>query len=163
MSFESCSAKFSVCVFTGDRKYAGTDANVKIRLYDNQGQSTSDMTLDNFFHNDFERGHADTYTFDRLPVNFQDVARIEFWRDNSGVASDWYVLKIIVIFPHRKREYVFPVLRWIKAEYRYVIHELDTSLPQDDPEKEQRRLLLRERRPAYEYSQKAPGVPMQVY
>lgn len=121
------------------------------------------MTLDLYFYNDFERGQADTYNFDQLPVDFQEPARIEFWRDSSGVASDWYVLKIVVIIPNRKRQYVFPVLRWIKADYRYVIHELDTSLPQDDPEKEQRRLLLRERRPMFEYSQKAPGVPMQVY
>lgn len=43
-------------VTTGDRKGAGTDANVWIILHDEKGQSTDTIKLGHTFRNDNERG-----------------------------------------------------------------------------------------------------------
>lgn len=48
-------------VTTGDRKRAGTDANVKMILYDEKGQSTGTIKLGRAFKNDHERGSTCTY------------------------------------------------------------------------------------------------------
>lgn len=151
-----------ISVYTGDRKNAGTDANVKVILHDQNGNFTEEIPLDNLFTNDHESGHADTFHVMRLPIDFGNVARVEFWRDNFGAAADWYVQKIIVNVRSRNSQHVFPVHRWIKADFHYIILELDTSLPQDDPEAQQRRVDLDEVRTRFEYTQKGPGVPVQV-
>lgn len=48
-------------VTTGDRKRAGTDANVWLILYDEKGQSTDTIKLGHSFKNDHERGSTCTY------------------------------------------------------------------------------------------------------
>lgn len=48
-------------VTTGDRKRAGTDANVRMILYDEKGQSTETIKLGHAFKNDHERGSTCTY------------------------------------------------------------------------------------------------------
>lgn len=49
-------------VTTGDRKRAGTDANVWLILYDEKGQSTDTIKLGHAFKNDHERGATCTFT-----------------------------------------------------------------------------------------------------
>lgn len=156
------SAECIIHVYTGDRKNAGTDANVQIKLHDERGMSTKNKKLDRFFKNDHERGHADKFFIKKLPAEFGNVERIEFWRDNAGAGSDWYVQKIVVEDCRSKHQHVFPVHRWIKADFHYVIRELDTSLPQDDIQLTQRSMEMTEVRQIYEYAQKVPGIPIQV-
>lgn len=59
-------ADYMVYVRTGDLKGAGTNANVKIRLHDSEGNVTQDITLDNFFRDDFEAGSMDTFHVPRI-------------------------------------------------------------------------------------------------
>ncbi|KAK3594458.1 hypothetical protein CHS0354_024901 [Potamilus streckersoni] len=155
-------AQFVIYVKTGDKKYAGTDANVKIKLHDANGNITEDIVLDNFFRNDFESGQLDVFPIKWLKNFDGKVARIEFWRDSSGIGSDWYVDKILVENRKTNEIYTFPVFRWIKADYHYLIEHLDTSLPQFDSHRDQRAEELRDKRKVYEPTQKAPGCPTQV-
>lgn len=48
-------------VTTGDRKRAGTDANIRMILYDEKGQATDTIKLGRAFRNDHERGSTCTF------------------------------------------------------------------------------------------------------
>jgi arachidonate 5-lipoxygenase len=58
--------------------------------------------------------------------------------------------------------YVFPIFRWVRPDWHYVIRHLDTSLPQFDEYREQRKKELDEKKKTYVFAQKAPGMPVQV-
>ncbi|CAL1538145.1 unnamed protein product [Lymnaea stagnalis] len=159
-----------VIVHTGDRKQAGTDANIHLIVHGEHGQTTEPVQLDNLFRNDLERGSVDTFSIPNAKARSLDrtgrITKIEFWQDGSGLGSGWYVDKIVVDNKVTNDAYVFPVFRWIKADYRYKIAHLDTSLPQDDQHADQRKMELEEKRKLYEFDQKFPpqfpGGPVQV-
>uniref|UniRef100_K1QHL0 Allene oxide synthase-lipoxygenase protein n=1 Tax=Magallana gigas TaxID=29159 RepID=K1QHL0_MAGGI len=155
-------ADYMVYVRTGDLKGAGTNANVKIRLHDSEGNVTQDITLDNFFRDDFEAGSMDTFHVPELKNFGNIISKIEFWRDDSGVASDWYVNKILVENRKSNDIFVFPVYRWIRPNFHYKIVHLDTSLPQYDPHAEQREMELREKCNLYQQCVKMKDGPSQV-
>lgn len=157
-------AQFVIYVKTGDRKNAGTDANVKIKLHNTDGSITDGLTLDNFFRNDFESGQLDVFPIKDVKMkNFGGkVSKVEFWRDNAGLGADWFVDKIVVENRKTNDIYTFPVFRWIKPDYHYLIEHLDTSLPQFDPHQDQRREELEDKRVVYQTAQKVPKGPAQV-
>ncbi|XP_052831145.1 allene oxide synthase-lipoxygenase protein [Octopus bimaculoides] len=150
---------FLIFVRTGDRKHASTDANVKIILINEDGVKSYEIVLDNILRDDFKKGASDTFSVRNLR-DFGRVEKIEFWRDNAGVSPDWYVEKIMVENVKTNEMSVFPVFRWIKANYHYKIRHLDTVLPQDDEQVEQRKMELEDKRKIYIASQKGPGLPM---
>ncbi|KAH9509986.1 hypothetical protein Btru_044788, partial [Bulinus truncatus] len=157
---------FIIYVQTGDRRNAGTDANVKIIMHDEFNNSSEPVTLDNYFRNDFERGCLDTFNVPSVKIRhlqrMGNIVRIELWRNDAGVASDWYVDKIVIENRVTNSSFVFPIFRWIKANYHYQIKHLDTSLPQNEEYPSQRKMELEEKRKAYEFDQKVPGAPVQV-
>lgn len=157
-------AQFVIYVKTGDKKNAGTDANVKIKLHGPNGSNTDGLTLDNFFRNDFESGQLDVFPIKEIKVkDFGSVvSKVEFWRDNAGIGADWFVDKIVVENNKTNESFTFPVFRWIKPDYHYIIEHLDTSLPQFDPHKDQRLEELEDKRLVYQNTQKVPGGPAQV-
>ncbi|OWF44209.1 arachidonate 5-lipoxygenase-like [Mizuhopecten yessoensis] len=154
----SANAVYDISVKTGDKKNAGTDANVEICLHCDDGNKTDTYNLDKFFRNDFERGQIDSFTVTGCRLN--KVNYIELWRDTGGILDDWYVDVIEVVCS--KQIFVFPFFRWIKPNYHYKVRHLDTSLPADDPFKEQREMELKDARKQYELTVKAPGLPPQV-
>ncbi|KAK6172841.1 hypothetical protein SNE40_016419 [Patella caerulea] len=153
-----------IYVATGDKKNAGTDANVTIILHDEAGNFTEKIVLDKFLRNDFERGQNDMFKVSRSKLGslVGKVVKIELWRDDAGLASDWFVDSIVVVHTSTKHQSVFPILRWIKARFRYKIKHFDTSLPQFDEYLEQREMELRDKKKLYKFAQKAPGMPIQV-
>ncbi|MEA2168769.1 MAG: hypothetical protein QOF76_2069 [Solirubrobacteraceae bacterium] len=83
--------KITVRVQTGDRRFAGTDDNVYLRL-----ASGLRFDLDKGLYNDFERGDDDTYavpldqvTHAGLALKDLEYAQLEKGRD--GPAGGWYV------------------------------------------------------------------------
>ncbi|KAK6976133.1 allene oxide synthase-lipoxygenase protein [Biomphalaria glabrata] len=157
---------------TGDTVGAGTNANVWIVLYDETGKSTSAIKLDQTLKNNFERGSNDVFQISKSQTSDLkkdgQIARVEFWRDDHGSSSDWYVDKIEVQNKATKSLFVFPVYRWVKANYHYKIKHLDTSLPQQEHEdlKEPRKYFLEEKKKNYVLDQKFPkefpNCPIQV-
>ncbi|KAK6172858.1 hypothetical protein SNE40_016432 [Patella caerulea] len=156
---------FKVHVFTGDKKNAGTDANVTIILHGEAGDFTEEIILDRFLKNDFERGKKNTF---RVPHSKGEastlgkIAKIELWRDVDGVSSDWFVDKVLVENAVTRDIFIFPLFRWIKAGLHYMINHLDTSLPQFDEHHKQRKMELEDKQETYEYEQKSPCLPMQI-
>lgn len=164
--FTKAVTDYTIYVQTGDRRNAGTDANVKIMMHDEDGNSSEPITLDNYFRNDFERGCLDTFHVPSTKIkNLQrtsKINRIELWKDDAWVASDWYVDKIVVENRLTNDTSVFPIFRWIKSDYHYQIKHLDTSLPQHEEYPEQRQMELAEKRKVYEFQQKVKNGPAQV-
>ncbi|XP_060063502.1 polyunsaturated fatty acid 5-lipoxygenase-like [Ylistrum balloti] len=154
----SSTAIYEISVKTGDKKNAGTDANVEICLHCDDGSKTATYNLDKFFRNDFERGQKDSFSV--TGISLARVDYIEIWRDTKGILDDWYVDVIEVICS--KKVFIFPFFRWIKANYHYKVRHLDTSLPADDPFKEQRRMEINDARQEYQLTVKEPGFPAQV-
>jgi arachidonate 5-lipoxygenase len=153
--------QYKVVVKTGDKKRAGTDANIQIILHDAKGQQTKAAKLDNFLRDDFERGQTDKFTV-KDPVDLSEIHQIELWRDDAGLYSDWFCDYVEVTNSRTKQEFVFPLYRWIRPEFHYFIQHLDTFLPQNDPHKKQREMDLDEIRQKYQYTQRVAGLPCQV-
>ncbi|XP_069130261.1 polyunsaturated fatty acid 5-lipoxygenase-like [Argopecten irradians] len=154
----SSDVTYDISVKTGDKKHAGTDANIHICLHCDDGNKTDKYNLDKFFRNDFERGQKDSFSVKSIYLARVDY--IELWRDTAGILDDWFV-DVIEIVCH-KQTFIFPFFRWIKPNYHYRIRHLDTSLPEDDPFKEQRRTGLKEAREQYQLTVNIPGFPAQV-
>ena len=76
---------------------------------------------------------------------FASIDHIELWRDNFGISSDWNIDTITVLNTNTGDEAVFPVFRWIRADYRYNFIPLDTSLPQYDERKGRDRLSRKQK------------------
>ncbi|XP_071127123.1 allene oxide synthase-lipoxygenase protein-like isoform X1 [Mytilus edulis] len=151
---------YKISVKTGDKKGAGTDANVYVILH-GKGTKTSEQNLDTFFKNDFERGSIDTYSVDS-DINIPEVQRIELWRDNNGLLSNWYLDWIEVTNVETGITSIFPAMKWIKEDNHYFFKHIDTCLPQDDPFKDMRMHELQTIQKDYQLQVKVPGLPAQV-
>ncbi|WAQ98210.1 AOSL-like protein [Mya arenaria] len=143
---------YVVLVRTGDRKRAGTDANIRIIFHDNQGKKTDKIRLHHVFKNDFECGNIDEFVIQKQ-ANLTTVDKVELWRDNFGFGSRWYCDYIIIRKKDSDTEYSFPVFRWIKADVHYIFRLNDTMLPQQDPMAEQRWKELQKKKKKYHPSQ----------
>lgn len=154
-------SRYEITVKTGDRKKAGTDADIRIMLYDDLGQQTAAIELDNRFRDDFERGQTDVFTVTD-PMDVRHVFKIELWRDSKGFFDDWFVDVLTVRNLSYPEVFTFPLYRWIKAHYHYNILHMDTFLPQADPNYDQRRMEIEDKRKVYKLKQKVRGLVAQV-
>ncbi|ESP02741.1 hypothetical protein LOTGIDRAFT_224684 [Lottia gigantea] len=155
---------YIIYVVTGDKKNSGTDAKVKIILHDENEQQSEEIKLDNKWSDDFESGKEDVFhvPHKQSAMLHGSISKIEFWRDDDGIRSDWFVNIISVKCCKSKEIYIFPVFKWIKALQHYRIIHLDTSLPQLDEHWKQRQFEMEEIKDVYEYGQKQPGMPVQI-
>ncbi|XP_054721720.1 polyunsaturated fatty acid 5-lipoxygenase-like [Uloborus diversus] len=153
--------ELTIYVTTGDRRKAGTDANVWLILHDEKGQSTDTIKLGHPFRNDHERGATcDFKAFSGDGFGFPYKA--EFWRDSFGLGDSWFLEKIEVEDKTHGTRHVFPVHRWILPNRHYVIQEHDCRLPQEDENIEQRRTEIKECRRIYQYAVRIEGGPAQI-
>ena len=90
------------------------------------------------------------------------IDTVEFWRDNAGLGAAWFLDKLVVENRSNNRSYVFPMFRWVRPNWHYLIKHLDTALPQNDSHKDQRLKELQEKRKTYKFFEKEPGLPAQV-
>lgn len=78
--------KYKIAVKTGDVRGAGTDANVFIQIFGENGD-TGDRKLESSGNN-FERGKTDIFTVEAIDLG--ELAKIRVGHDGSGVGSGWY-------------------------------------------------------------------------
>ncbi|XP_069128848.1 polyunsaturated fatty acid 5-lipoxygenase-like [Argopecten irradians] len=152
---------YTVSVKTMDRKGAGTDSDILCVLHNDSGQSSGQFVLDRCLKNDFEKGNTDEF---KITTTYLDqIDTIEIWREGgrSGI-NEWFVEVIKVHCKESNMTYVFPFLRWIKENYHYRIRHLDTTLPQQDPYTEQRRMELDDKKKTYKMEVKVSGLPTQA-
>ena len=152
---------YIITVKTGDKKGAGTDANVGIALINETGESSQELKLDCRWRDDFEKGHIDDFPVKNLE-GFGSIRKIELWRDAHGLLDDWYVEWIKVESLHSNVTHVFPIHRWIPANKRLRLKEYDSVLPQHEEDVIQRKEEIEQKRVVYEFEQKVAGLPPQV-
>ncbi|XP_060092590.1 lipoxygenase homology domain-containing protein 1 [Heteronotia binoei] len=106
------STTFTVTVKTGDKKHAGTDANVFIVLYGTKDDTgTIYLMASKTNKNKFERGKVDVFTVEC--VDLGDLKKIKIGHDNSGKASGWFLEWVEVDGHCLGVCLVFPCGRWL--------------------------------------------------
>lgn len=74
--------QYRLHVITGDRRGAGTDANVYVVLYDIHGRASKPLASNKVFRNDNERGTTTTIDVTADEGLQGPITKVEVWRDN---------------------------------------------------------------------------------
>ncbi|XP_043200093.1 uncharacterized protein LOC122369423, partial [Amphibalanus amphitrite] len=153
-----------VRVHTADRKGAGTDARVFIKLRDSAGTESRLTQLDNLHVDDHERNTVSEF---ELPAStaaaLVDLDSIVLVRNAAGADGGSWLLELVEVSAGGGR-WLFPVHRWLSPYTEYRISQFDSSLPQhDDPDISARRAReLLDKRGQYQYAQHIAGGPVQI-
>ncbi|XP_021569028.1 lipoxygenase homology domain-containing protein 1 [Carlito syrichta] len=106
------STTFSVTIKTGDKKNAGTDANVFITLFGTQDNTGVTLLKSSKTNSDkFERGSIEVFTVETLDLG--DLWKVRIGHDNTGKAPGWFVDWVEVDAPSLGKCMVFPCGRWL--------------------------------------------------
>ena len=100
---------YKVTVITGDRFGAGTDANVFITLFGDNGDSGA-VNLDSSGNN-FERKQTDYFGV-QVP-DLGNISKIRIGHDDSGLNAAWFLDKVIVENPISKKKWFFLCGKWL--------------------------------------------------
>ncbi|XP_044630601.2 lipoxygenase homology domain-containing protein 1 isoform X1 [Equus asinus] len=128
------STTFSVTIKTGDKKNAGTDANVFITLFGTQDDTGMTLLKSSKTNSDkFERDSIEIFTVETLDLG--DLWKVRIGHDNTGKAPGWFVDWVDVDAPSLGKCMTFPCGRWLArneddgAIFRDLFHaELQTRL-----------------------------------
>ncbi|KAK2819320.1 hypothetical protein Q5P01_024881 [Channa striata] len=104
--------KYIVSVFTPDMKGSGTDADVFLNIFGENGD-TGERRLDSDKDN-FERGSEDKFTIES--PNLGRLRKITIGHNNRGSSAGWFLDKVIVDDMGNKEVYEFPVNRWFAMD-----------------------------------------------
>ncbi|XP_039606557.1 lipoxygenase homology domain-containing protein 1-like [Polypterus senegalus] len=104
--------KYIVSVFTADVKGSGTDADVFLNIFGENGD-TGERRLDND-KNNFERGAEDKFTIEA--PNLGRLRKITIGHNNKGSSAGWFLDKVIIDDLGNKAVYEFPVNRWFAVD-----------------------------------------------
>lgn len=104
---------WKIQVYTSNVGNAGTDADVRIVLYGNEGTSQS-FLLDNSEDN-FERGKLDT--FEVVTADIGELCQVVISHNNAGSRPGWHLDKI-VIWPkdYSNERYFFLCNCWLARD-----------------------------------------------
>ena len=111
---ESCGklVMYQVDVTTGNRRGAGTDANVFIFIYGDKGDS-GERFLDGS-GNDFERG--ETNSFGVECVDLGEIQKIRIGHDNKGIGPGWFLETVKITNLTTNQVYFFPSGHWFAKD-----------------------------------------------
>ncbi|XP_069736464.1 lipoxygenase homology domain-containing protein 1 [Phaenicophaeus curvirostris] len=106
------STTYTVKVKTGDKKNAGTDANVFITLYGSKDDTgTVSLKASKINKNKFERGKVDEFTVES--VDLGDLKKIKIGHDNKGNSNGWFLEWVEIDAPSLGQCLKFPCGRWL--------------------------------------------------
>ncbi|XP_051019201.1 lipoxygenase homology domain-containing protein 1 isoform X3 [Acomys russatus] len=106
------STTFSVTIKTGDKKNAGTDANVFITLFGTQDDNGMTLLKSSKTNSDkFERDSIEIFTVETLDLG--DLWKVRIGHDNTGKAPGWFVDWVEVDAPSLGKCMTFPCGRWL--------------------------------------------------
>ncbi|NWT00658.1 LOXH1 protein, partial [Mionectes macconnelli] len=98
--------EYTIKVYTGDKRGAGTDANVHIVLFGNEDKSEVFQLSQSLEHqNPFERGKVDTFKIKTKKLG--SLYSIEIGHDGKGFASGWFLEKVEITDASRNSVYCF--------------------------------------------------------
>ncbi|XP_040192273.1 lipoxygenase homology domain-containing protein 1 [Rana temporaria] len=113
--------KYIARVFTGSANGSGTDADVFLNIFGENGD-TGERRLDND-KNNFEKGSEDKFTIDA--PNLGKLRKITIGHNNKGGSAGWFLEKVIIEDIGNKSIYEFPCSRW------FAIDEDDGKIQRD--------------------------------
>lgn len=102
--------QYEVAVYTADVAHAGTDANVNIVIYGDNGD-TGQRKLTKKMVNLFEKGQRDVFTLEALDLGQLKRLRIE--HDNKGFGAGWMLDKVEVTNLESSEMIAFPCNQWL--------------------------------------------------
>ncbi|XP_032531612.1 lipoxygenase homology domain-containing protein 1 [Chiroxiphia lanceolata] len=106
------STTYTVKVKTGDKKNAGTDANVFIILYGSKDDTgTVSLKASKINKNKFERGKVDEFTVESVDIG--DLKKIKIGHDNKGNSTGWFLEWVEIDAPSLGQCLKFPCGRWL--------------------------------------------------
>ncbi|KAK2527784.1 hypothetical protein Q9966_010083 [Columba livia] len=98
--------EYTIKVYTGDQRGAGTDANVHIILFGNEDKSEVFQLSQSLEHQDpFERGKVDTFKIKTKKIG--SLYSIEIGHDGKGFASGWFLEKVEITDTSSNSVYCF--------------------------------------------------------
>ncbi|XP_069635451.1 oxygen-regulated protein 1 [Haliaeetus albicilla] len=107
--------EYTIKVYTGDKRGAGTDANVHIILFGNEDKSEVFQLSQSLEHqNPFERGKVDTFKIKTKKLG--NLHSIEIGHDGKGFASGWFLEKVEITDASRDSVYCFNCNRWLAED-----------------------------------------------
>uniref|UniRef100_A0A8C0ZH30 Lipoxygenase homology PLAT domains 1 n=1 Tax=Cyanistes caeruleus TaxID=156563 RepID=A0A8C0ZH30_CYACU len=106
------STTYTVKVKTGDKKNAGTDANVFIILYGSKDDTgIVSLKASKINKNKFERGKVDEFTVESVDIG--DLKKIKIGHDNKGNSTGWFLEWVEIDAPSLGQCLKFPCGRWL--------------------------------------------------
>ncbi|XP_048706971.2 lipoxygenase homology domain-containing protein 1 isoform X4 [Caretta caretta] len=103
---------YTVQVKTSDIGGAGTDANVSLIMFGENGDSGTLALKESNKSNKFERNQMDVFNFpDTLSLG--DLCKVRVWHDNKGVAPGWHLEYIEVKDATLDKTFRFQCDRWL--------------------------------------------------
>ncbi|XP_049684405.1 oxygen-regulated protein 1 [Accipiter gentilis] len=107
--------EYTIKVYTGDKRGAGTDTNVHIILFGNEDKSEVFQLSQSLEHqNPFERGKVDTFKIKTKKLG--NLHSIEIGHDAKGFASGWFLEKVEITDASRNSVYCFNCNRWLAED-----------------------------------------------
>lgn len=107
---------YEIIVITGDRQFAGTDANVYITLFGKKLASERIKLENHGEKNLFERGKSDSFKIHTKYVGPLRKIRIE--HDNTGKNPGWFLERIVItdLKDHLKTKYFCVCKKWLAKD-----------------------------------------------
>ncbi len=102
--------QYGVKVYTGDVKSAGTDANVSIVIFGENGD-TGKRQLSKKFRDLFERNQVDDFKIEA--VDLGNLTKLHIEHDNKGFGAGWFLDKVVVTNTADNVATVFPCSQWL--------------------------------------------------
>uniref|UniRef100_A0A673ZXF5 Lipoxygenase homology PLAT domains 1 n=1 Tax=Salmo trutta TaxID=8032 RepID=A0A673ZXF5_SALTR len=105
---------YEVCVFTGDMLGAGTDANVYINIYGENGDTGERLLRKSGNLNKFEAGQEDVFTITAIELG--PLRKLRIRQDNAASYSSWYLDRVEIVDTKDETTYYFPCNRWLAVD-----------------------------------------------
>ena len=102
MLYNKLTSRYRISIKTGNKKYAGTDAKINIKLHGQDGRSSNLFTIYSQTSPPRSAEHVGTFEkgdLDHVFVKCQDlgsVNKVQVKHDNGGVGPGWYISEIWV-------------------------------------------------------------------
>ncbi|XP_058613751.1 lipoxygenase homology domain-containing protein 1-like isoform X4 [Onychostoma macrolepis] len=103
---------YTVSVKTSDVTAAGTDANVWMIIFGENGETGTLTLKESNNTNKFERKQTDTFRFADI-LSLGELSKVRIWHDNSGLAAGWHLEYVDVHDDILGKKFRFQCDRWL--------------------------------------------------
>ncbi|XP_016404113.1 lipoxygenase homology domain-containing protein 1-like [Sinocyclocheilus rhinocerous] len=103
---------YTVSVKTSDVTASGTDANVWMIIFGENGDTGTLTLRESNNTNKFERKQTDTFRFPDI-LSLGELSKVRIWHDNSGLAAGWHLEYVDVHDDILGKKFRFQCDRWL--------------------------------------------------